>query len=168
MELRDVIPTTGEFTLRKTGKTYRLRPFNLEDEAWLQETFKPEELHRILEEGIATEIAKIAFHQMEIEDQRSFRLQDVTVVDGDGVEHVRTLGGYALFFRFISGLDEKVAIYTALLRTIGVSRPLVEDLEREVGISGEKKRTQNTKPTGRKSLTHSSVSTAGRKRKSRG
>lgn len=164
IRLQDLIPEAAEFSLRITGKTYRLRPFNLADEAWLHQTFG-EQIQKIFEEIRMQEIARIVFHQLEPESQREFAAQEVRIIDeATGEEKVERIGGATLLYQVISGFDEKLAIFRALMQTIGVSRQL---LDGELEQAEKKSSKTSSQRTGGRSSTYSRLSTAGRSRKSK-
>jgi len=125
IDLKDLTPMGATITLKSTGKEYRLRPFTLADEKWLQETFG-NDLEKIFREINMVQIARIAFHQMEDDDRRDFVQRDVTFINEDGEEKVVKRGGAELFFWMISGMEEKLQIFQALMHTIGISRAVID------------------------------------------
>ncbi len=163
IKLEELIPDSATFKLRASGdRVYTMRPFDLDDEKWLNSTFG-DGLSNILHQRNWAEIARIVFHQLELEDQRFFKKQDVIVVAEDGSESTVTMGGTDLLCKMIRGIGEKQDLLRALLHTIGISQPVQERLE---AIEGEKKSLQNpsptSPPTGLKSSTSSKASTDGR------
>lgn len=136
LKLEDLIPEGSEFKLRITGKTYKLRPFSMQDELWIQKTFG-DGIHDIFKKLKMQEICRITFHQLE--DKSEFTKREVKFVNEEGDSTVQTLGGVELLFSLISGTDEKIEIVNALLATIGLSRPVVQKLEEADRLEKEKK-----------------------------
>lgn len=163
IKLEDLIPQGSSFNLKATGKAYRLRPLNLDDEAWLAKTFGAD-LQAIMSEVRHVEIARIAFRQMEPEDQADFAAREVKLMNEEGETEVVRLGGYRLLLALIQGTAEKIAIYRALLETIGISRPMQDRL---MGEEAQKKSELAPVPraesssTGESSLISSPVNTDG-------
>ena len=130
LSLTDLKPEGSEFTLAKTGNTYKIRPLNLSDERWLQQTFGAD-LQKIFGEFNMIAICRIVFHQMEEDSKKDFAQQTVTFMNEEGVTTEKKLGGAELLFWFVSGWDEKLAIFKSLLKTIGVSRGVIEEFEKK-------------------------------------
>lgn len=173
VNLEDLIPQASVFELAKTGKTYRVRPISLEDEVWLAETFGPS-LQRLLTEVNFAALARIAFHQMELEDQKEFLAKDVEIVNDEGEKATVRIGGYKLLLGMLSGRPEKDRLCTAVLETFGISRPIVERLEKKIleeqatALAAEGKSPVASRSTGPKRLTSSPPNTAGRPKRSAG
>jgi hypothetical protein len=125
IELKDLNPQGAEITLRKTGKTYRLRPVNLADEKWMAETFG-NDLEKIFRDIQMVQIMRIVFHQLEHEDKVDFRQQDVEFMNEEGVTITKKIGGAELLFWMIEGMEEKIQIFQALMKTIGISRAMID------------------------------------------
>lgn len=164
ISLKDIQPQGATFTLELTKKEYRLRPFTLRDDVWLRETFG-EELKVIFDEMRMGPICRIVFHQMEEADKADFAQRKVTVMneEGETVEH--TMGGYHLLFSMISGWSEKTDIFLALMKTVGISKALIdpEDLMGKAAAKdSEKKSQKKPKLTGHSSSTGSRANTGGR------
>ena len=77
-----------------------------------------------------------AAHQIQIED---FVQKEVTFMDDEtGLKEKKLVGGYQLLFWLITGWNEKIAVFEALLQTIGVSRALVNEfVEQEKKTLGQ-------------------------------
>jgi hypothetical protein len=127
VDLNDIVPRTGSFELDVRGdrRTLHLRPVNLLDETWLEQTFG-ERASRIFTEASFYEMARIAFHQMLPEDQLLFKKQPVTIVDESGVEDKREIGGVELLATMLTKKSDKRLMTLAVIETIGVSRPAVD------------------------------------------
>lgn len=158
VNLSDLNPQGSSFTLSSTGKTYRLRPVNLADERWLAETFGSD-LEEIFKEMKMLPIARIVFHQLEEDSKQDFRQIDVKIINEEGVEITKKMGGAELLFWQIRGMNEKIEIIQAMLETIGISRKMLDDFEQD--ISDEEKKSQASRPTGQQSLTDSPASMDG-------
>jgi hypothetical protein len=141
IRLEDLIPEGAEITLKKTGKTYRLKPISLSDELWLNKTFGAE-LDSIFRQIKMKEVCRIVFHQLEDEDKEDFLARDVTIINEEGEKATHRIGGAELLFILISGYKEKLEIFEALLKTIGISRPVMEKLKQEETPETEKKRVE--------------------------
>lgn len=137
MDLNDLQPTTGSFYLAQMKKSYELRPINMADELWLKEKFGGDnEIQKIFTEIDLYKIAQIAYHQItehipraldeECHDfgcKKDFVLQKVKYIDEDGREVETVVGGAKLLMSAITGWKEKKEVLSALLKTLGVSRP---------------------------------------------
>lgn len=163
--LGEVIPRASEFTLRQTGKTYRLRPVTLDDEIWIERTYQDKGgLSQVLATMNIPEICRAVFHQLVPEDQAEFAQRDVTFIDEDtGCSETKKVGGFRLLFALVSGNAEKIALYSALMDTIGVSRPIIEAaedaiLKKKVGLTAL---AELAEPTGAGSSTSFLPSTGG-------
>lgn len=160
LKLEELIPAPAEFKLAKSGKTYHLRPVTLEDEAWLASEFG-EQLPKIIEQMRMMDVARIAFRLLEETDKEDFAAREVTLMDDAGESRAVRMGGAKLLFAMISGYAEKMEIYRALLVTIGISRPLQDELVAEAERETSQKKSREEPLTGERSLTSSPVSTDG-------
>lgn len=163
IRLEDIIPEGATFTLRKTGKTYRLNPVNLSDELWMSNTFG-ERLDDIFKNIRMKDICRIVFRLMDEDDKQDFAAKDVAFMNEEGETLEKRMGGAELLFVLVSGYAEKIEIFQALLTTIGVSRPMQEALEEADAEGGEKK--SQLKQTGQQPSTSSRMSTVGQRLKS--
>lgn len=159
MNLNEICPRKAKIFLSATQKHYTLRPISLEDELWLNERFGSD-LEKILNEGRIREVAAIAYHQMEVEDKEDFLAQDVTVINELGEKDTIRLGGEKLLYSLICGPSEKIELYKALMITIGISQPIVDQIQ-------EKKNQQAVekilKDTGKRRSTSLQKNTAGQR-----
>jgi hypothetical protein len=141
VSLSDLNPQGSSFTLQSTGKTYRMRPVTLADEKWLAETFGTD-LQKIFQEMRMLQVARIVFHQLVEEDKADFAQVEVTVMNEEGLQTKRKMGGAELLFWQIRGLNEKVEIFKALMETIGISREIQSGIDADVQDE-EKKRLES-------------------------
>lgn len=130
MKLEEISPRPATIHLASTDRLYKIRPINLSDEIWLNERFG-DTLEKCLNEGRIKEIAAIIFHQMEESDKAAFAAQDVTIMNEHGESETMRLGGEKLFFSMVRGPSEKMELYKALLLTLGISQPIVDELEKK-------------------------------------
>lgn len=159
MELEDFVPEKGTFKLSLFPDVeFELRPMSLDDEAWLQKTFP--DAQAIFKEVRMAEIARIAYRLLSIEQQRMFKMQKVTFMDEEGNESETQMGGAKLFASSIRGVNEKIAVFKAILSTIGASRA-VETAVKQADGDEKKTQAQAESSIGEKSLTSSPVNTVG-------
>lgn len=130
LRLEDIRPQPAEFYLKKTDRSYELRPIGLEDEKWLRETFGSR-LQSILEGSDVLEMGRIIWRLMKEEDRREFPAYTVEETDELGELQVIRKGGVQSLIQSIVGPSEKIAIHRALLQTIGISKPILDRLTEE-------------------------------------
>lgn len=122
--LDDIVPKSSSFKLGSTGdKEYKLRPFTLADESWLNRKLKKGlgEIMGNLDQD-PTELCKVIYHLMEIESKEEFLSSKETVITEEGTKEERVVTGLEKFMRVASGPKDKVELIMALNETIGVSR----------------------------------------------
>jgi len=160
ISLTDLVPRGSTFKLAATGKEYRLRPVSLSDEKWMGETFG-NDLQTIFAQMKMLQVCRIVFHQLEESDKADFAQVEVTVMNEEGLNTTRKMGGPELMFWQIRGFEEKIEIFKALMETIGVSRGMIEGFEKDAAaeIAADKKKV--SQPTGQESSTDSAPSTDG-------
>jgi hypothetical protein len=161
LELTDLIPEFAKFRLAATGDhEHTLRPVDLGDRAWVTRTFGSyNEIERIFARQDMEAISKIVFHQLV--DKSPFAQIEEDEWDDDGVKiGTRKVGGYRLVMRALRSPMEMIALMNALIKTVGISEPILEELKKGVEAANreEKKSAQTTlnpKSTGKKSSTSS-------------
>lgn len=150
MDLKQLTPKQSTIKLRAFKEPIKLRPITLSDEAWLDETYGEAGILSIFESMNMIEISRIVFRLICDKDKPRFKSREVQFILEDGSETTQTIGGVNLFMQSISGQQEKVAVFTALLENIGFSRPQIDQME-----DGEpaqvKKKTKARKKTKKKS-----------------
>ena len=157
MELNEIVPRRA--VLKLNGKEYHLRPITLADELWLKDRFG-DSLEASLNEGKMRDVAAIVFHQIEEQDKKDFAAQEVTIMDENGEMETMRLGGERLLFSLIKGPNDKLEMYKALMITLGVSAPLID----EISQAQKKSLPENpVKQSGKTSLTSSPKNTGGRR-----
>lgn len=153
LKLEDIIPAPATFKLRLTDKTYRLRPVSLDDESWMNSTFG-DKLGDILGKIEMRGVCRIVYRLMEDEDRESLSSRKVTLMNEAGEKVSETKGGVELLYCLISGHAEKMAVFEALLQTIGISRPMMKQLtEDEKKNKPMPPKPLKSRQTGRKSST---------------
>lgn len=128
LSLSDTIPKRASFRLKQSGK-HKLRPLNLADEIWLEDTFAVDGVMPNIADDMRL-LSRAVYHQLE--DKSPFKAQDVEYQDEDGCISTRKLGGYDLFLQSIIGLEEKIIVLNAWLECLGVSRPVQEELKKKI------------------------------------
>lgn len=164
MELTDLFPETGTFKLKSTGDhEHRLRPVNLIDRAWITRTFgEGNVLQAMFEKSDFASITKLVFYLLE--DKSPFPAGEIDDL-GENFEVVkRKVAGPERIMQAIVSPAEQIAVMKALLKTIGVSEPMLDAISQDLAAAGdaEKKRAASPRPTGKKFVTKSKASTATR------
>lgn len=134
-QLTDLFPQPGTFKLKSTGTEHTLRPINLMDQAWIARAFGgSHKLQEALEAGDLEAICKLAFHQLE--DRSKFTPEpgeEYEDLDADlNPVKIRVTGAHKLMMA-VGGASEQLGLMKAIMRTIGISQPLEEALEENVG-----------------------------------
>jgi hypothetical protein len=148
VDLVSIKPKASKLYLESVKRTFTLRPFTLEDEIWLSQEYGTEGVQKVFDEINLKEIARIAYRVIVPEDRRFFAKREVNLIDEEGNEETKTIGGVALLQTMVQGWKDKEAVIMALLECIGISRNDVDEIYDQV-IDGEKK--SPLKPTGVKS-----------------
>lgn len=130
MKLEDIAPRRAKISLNATKKSYEIRPISIADELWLQERFG-DKLEESVNQGKIRDIAAIIYHQMDEDDKRDFAAQDVTIMNEAGESETLRIGGEKLFFSMVHGPAEKLELYKALLVTLGISQPVIDELDQK-------------------------------------
>lgn len=162
IKLEDIIPQGSSFTLKRTEKTYYLKPVSLADELWISQTFG-DQLQEIMSQVKMKEICRIVFRLLEDDSKQEFRAKDVELINEEGESMTVRLGGAELLMCLVSGYGEKIQIIEALMDTLGASRPVRDKLTK-----AEEDQKKSQKPIGQKSSTSSQPSTDGPQKKSFG
>ena len=113
LTLDDLCPLEADFELSThPGTKFTLKRFSLRAQLWMQNEFGAENIEGIFKNQRLPELSKVAF----------FLLKDKTVI--------KTLED--LQESVVTNKD-RIALMAALLRTIGVSQPVMEAIAKEVG-----------------------------------
>lgn len=120
--LNEILPKSSEFFLEAKKKTYRLRPVDLADEAWILETFG-EHYKDMLAGKLMHYVARAVYHQMTEDGKKDFPLTAVKIQNEKGQSEETVIGGYLLFMTLIRGSKEKGKILSAYRECVGMSSP---------------------------------------------
>lgn len=134
MELSNIVPREASFTLKSTGRTYKLRLINLEDENWIQEEFQGDFV-AIFEDN--DKLSRLIYRL--IKDKTDFIKKEVIIVDEDGEKTTESIGGYRLLKRMTCGVSDKCAMIQAFNETLGVSHPVDSEDSEEPTEESKKK-----------------------------
>lgn len=142
MELTELIPERVEWKVKVPGteeeRTFFFREFNLEDEAWLKREYDGK-LEKVFKELQTDHISRIAYHQLAVESKKTLMEIKIMDLDEDGLEvEIAKKGPEKLAFLVI-GTSGVVDLIDKLLRTRGMSLPLLEKIVDQVGVSGLEK-----------------------------
>lgn len=151
MTLEDLIPKPAEFYLSKTDKTYKLRPFNIEDSTYLVSKYGKEGVERMLAEKTGTFLDKcrIVYLLLSDEDRADFQYSEKKGFDEEGrpLDRKVSSGPHKLCFA-VTGIVEVQEVTLAMLKTIGVSQPIIDKLE--IKEAQKKTRKKSKRRTGKK------------------
>jgi hypothetical protein len=126
IELKDIRPQSAKFKLAYNETEYELRPFNLNDEAWLRTEFKDTLQQLFSQDKIDDDaLCRIAYHQ--IKDRSDFVEVEREMIDEAGRKMTYKIGGFALLKERVHGMNEKIEILLAINETLGISRGLIEE-----------------------------------------
>lgn len=157
VSLDALIPKAASFKLQATNKTYHLRPFNLDDLAYLQRKFfgekKPDddEFGQRLSNMTGQEISEVVYHQMTQESKREFMAKQDEWIDDEGQLRTDTITGPKQLRSCVS-YRELETMLKAYLQTYGFSQSIDSDVDLEVVDSktGKKKLVKPLSKTKRK------------------
>jgi hypothetical protein len=117
LDLSDLKPAEAHFHLSGKGeKQYTLRKFSLASQIWMKERFGQDKIKTIFENQSIPEISELVYYQLK---------------EPHGFHSLHE------FQEEILEQKDRIAIMTALLKTIGISQPVVEKLAKDVAESQE-------------------------------
>lgn len=132
-QAQDLLNPERRFFMSKHGREFKLRPINVMDELWLAENDLSNiiELCQDADKGSRVErinkilqLLRIAFHQLDFDDQRYFVGRSTKSFSEDGQETLRTISGpEALFEDIHQNQNEIVQLITAIIYLTKDSRP---------------------------------------------
>jgi hypothetical protein len=132
LNLEDLQPQEAEFELSAyKGVKFTLRPFSLRSRIWLGKRFTQDQIKGIFEEQRMEEISELVF----------FQLKDKSVLKS--VEDLQDA---------VQTQSDRIAMMQAMLTTIGISQPVIEQLAKRELEKNEASLSQN-QPTGAQSTT---------------
>lgn len=144
--LDQLMPEDAEVTIG--GKVYGLRKLNLHDEAWLKQfgnidkRFKAEDMDFM---------AKMCFRQLK--DKADFLPKEESGYDNDGNEITVKLTGPQRILLAMAGPSAKFNLIEALMVTIGISRPMFNQMIEDAVKKNELIMEAAMNPIGEKSST---------------
>lgn len=157
MELEQLIPEKVIWEAdipnsdQKITLTFRL--FNLEDESWLKRTYG-DRLEKVFSELQTAELSKIAFHQLDLDSKRILMNIKFLDMDEEGKDIEVATTGPEKVGALTIGATGITNLINNLLKTRGLSLPLLEKIIDQVGVDGlNKMMTHGQLQTGSKSST---------------
>lgn len=123
--LEELIPSEAQFDMNE--KTYTLRKINLEDQVWMKAKYG-ERLDEIFEKLPLKEVCEIVFHLLPNEQKADFAFKVVEEYDDDGKMTEVEKTGPAQVRSCISGIGQQIKLVKALLKTVGISQPILDRL----------------------------------------
>lgn len=146
MELDELIPEKVEWNVKYSNEnneeseiTFHFRPFNLEDESFLKREYGEKALKDIFENMRMIEIARIAFRQLNIDSKKQLMKMKFVDIDEDGNEIEIAKKGPEKLSCLVVGLPEQLDLLKMLLRTRGISLPILDKLGKEIVEENKKK-----------------------------
>lgn len=171
MKLEDLIPMDPTFTIKSTGKTYRIRPPNMQDQVWFKTRYGSEDGYsKAVKSEDWNEIAVVVYYLLSQEDKRDFLPEKVKILDEMGAEKEVHHTGPEMLLVSLSGISEMLVVMQALTRAIFISNPIAEEIaKKKLAETGESPvpLPASTRRTGPKLSTSSRVSTDKARRRSR-
>lgn len=140
-DIQDMVPQSVEWDLsEKAGQELVLtfRPFTVNDEAWLDRHYG-KELEKVFSEFKTIEITKIAFNQLELESKRKLMAVKFTDMDEDGNEIEIAKKGPEKIQCLLASWQEQADLIKMLVRTRGLSMPMIEELGQALQEGDKKK-----------------------------
>lgn len=139
MKLEDLKPKPSKFYLSKTQKEYKLRPWTLQDQIWMNQEYGDKIKDIFSEENVdIVAISRMAYRLLT--DKSDFKATEVKDIDEDGNEVTYNVGGYKLLINSVNDLEEQLALLSAVVECIGLSMPEVEELKKaDIDTATEKK-----------------------------
>ncbi len=159
IKFEELVPELSQFSLKKTGKSYRLNLMSAADAQWAKKKFGEENIEGLIRDTDLEFFCAFAIRLMFEEDREDFASREVKTMNEDtGVKGVAVMGGANLLKHMISGKLEFKGMIDAILETMGVSQPLIEKI---VADELKKKELEALRSVGPESLTSSPQSTDG-------
>lgn len=130
LSIKDLKPKEATFKLDSyPGVTFTLKKFSLNAQLWMSEQFGDENVQGIFEQQKLKEISHLAF----------FLLKDKSV-----------LPTLEAFREAVTSHEDRAGMLMALLETIGISQPIIDELAKELEGNAD---APAELPTGAKSTT---------------
>lgn len=130
LTLADLKPSDAEFKLEMyPGKIFVLKRLSLDVNIWLEKNFTPEQIKDIFTHQKLGEMSRIAYYLLKDKHAVFPKLKN--------------------FREAIVTHDDRVELISAMIKTVGVAQPLIDELQKQ---EGEKKKVRS-RSTGQKSTT---------------
>jgi len=127
VRLEDICPETGEFELAAfPGEIFHLRPISLSDSAWMIQKFGGQAGIELMFKSVDLDKLSILIFRL-LQEKEMFASESMEEYDDDGNKVQIRITGPEKLKRSICGPKEQIAVIQALLKTIGVSQPLIEE-----------------------------------------
>lgn len=132
LKLEDLDPMPGQFVLKATGNTYTIRPITLGDQKYLKSMFGSEDAIKQMFEGLDPEkLTRLVYYLMDQEGRRDFLPQEKEMVDEEGNVSTVKMNGPETLMHSIQYPQEFTQVFQALLKTIGISNAMLDNIEVE-------------------------------------
>lgn len=116
--ITELVPKKSTFKLKMVDKTFSLRPCTLGEMFELNQRFT--DVEKMLAYPHLINVSKIALALMDKKDVKYFGKREVEAFDVEtGETTTEKLGGYKLFIKLVSNMEEHMNIYGALLECFG-------------------------------------------------
>lgn len=136
MKLSEILPSKTNFKVAALDDELNLSPITLADEIWMSEVYGENGIKEIFERVNFAEICRVVYRLLDNESKSKLKKQKVIIYNEEGEESEVEIGGVKLLYALISGWDEKNHIMGALLKCLGFTEQMVDDLAES---SGKKK-----------------------------
>lgn len=131
LTLEEIVPAPAEFSI-SNGKTFKLDKMNIVHSQWLNSTFGEGGMQKIFKNLETQGILRMGWRMLNIDDKKKFPPTEVEEVCEDtGVVQTKTIGGLELFKAEFNGPLDLLELLKALLKTIGISQPVLDKLTDE-------------------------------------
>lgn len=141
------MPATIELWLDGDDKDpteFNLRPFSLKDEVWTKDKYG-DEIDAIFKEMRMKEVCEMVFRLLV--EKNKLPARHVKEYDDDGVEVEVLQTGPQRVMEGIRGINHKIAVFSALMKTIGLSKPLLNEVEKKEVLEKKKDKSAQAKKT---------------------
>lgn len=128
MKLSELLPQGTSFHLSQLGEDLTLRPITLADEIWLNETFGETGVSEMFSTLNFIEISRVVYRLLDNESKAKLKKKKIVLFNEDGDESEHEIGGLKLLQLSISGIAEKEAIVGGLLKCLGFTDKMIDDL----------------------------------------
>lgn len=130
VSLADLDPMPGEFFLKKTKKTYTIRPITIGDQKFLKHMFGDEDAIKAMFEGMDHEkLSKLVYFLMDQQGRKDFLSQEIEEINEEGIVATKTVSGPEALMNSIEYPSEFLEVFKALIKTIGISNAVIDKIE---------------------------------------